>query len=97
MRIIKLFIFVLFISGSLIPGTLTIPEKSNFKRTSLHHEVLDFLRILKKQSPKIKLATLCITTEGKEVPLVIVSNEGISSPYQKRVLNKSKKNHTERF
>lgn len=88
MRIIKLFIFVLFISGSLIPGTLTIPEKSNFKRTSLHHEVLDFLRILKKQSPKIKLATLCTTTEGKEVPLVIVSNEGISSPYQKRVLNK---------
>lgn len=88
MRIIKLFILVIFFSCILNPGVQTIPEKSDFKRTSLHHEVIDFLRILEKQSPRIKLATLCFTTEGREVPLVIVSNEGISSPYQKKVLNK---------
>jgi len=89
MKIIKLLILVILISGTLNPGILTIPEKSDFKRTSLHNEVLNFLHILKKQSGKIKLTTLCSSTEGKEVPLVIVSNEGISSPRQMRALNRS--------
>ena len=89
MKIIKLLTLVILISVNLNSGILTVPEKSNFKRTSLHHEVLDFLHVLKIQSGKIKLTTLCNTTEGKEVPLVIVSNEGISSPRQMRALNRS--------
>ncbi len=89
MKIIRLLALVILISVNLNPGILTVPEKSSFKRTSLHLEVLDFLHILEKKSGKIKLTTLCNTTEGKEVPLVIVSNEGISSPQQMRALNRS--------
>ncbi len=89
MKIIKLLTLVFLISMNLNPGILTVPEKSDFRRTSLHHEVIDFLNILEKQSSKIKLTILCNSTEGKEVPLVIVSNEGISSPLQMKALNRS--------
>ena len=80
MRIIKLLLLVILVSGSLNSAILTVPESSDFKRTSLYSEVLDFLFHMKKSSNKIKLSTLCKTTEGRDVPLVIVSREGISSP-----------------
>ncbi len=88
MKIIKLFILLIFVSWNMNAGVLTVPENSNFTQTSLHRDVMDFLSILKKRSDKIKLATLCFTTEGKDVPLVIISDEGVSSPYQMRSVNK---------
>ncbi len=89
MRIIKLLLLLIFTCGSLNPAILTIPESSDFKRTSLYSEVIDFLDHLKKSSKKIKLSTLCKTTEGRDVPLVILSEEGISSPEQMKALNRS--------
>ena len=43
---------------------------------------------MKSISSKVKIVTLCHSTEGRMIPLVVISNEGISSPYHKRVLNK---------
>jgi len=88
MKIIRLFVFIIFISGVMIPDFLTVPEKSDFKRSSRYQEVIDFLNVLKIKSEKIKLATLCTSIEGREIPLVIVSNEGISSPKQLKSVKK---------
>jgi len=89
MRLIKISILMILVSTFLLPEILTVPENTNFRKTSLYKEVLDFLHTVKKQSGKIKLATLGKTTEGRDIPLVIISKEGISSPIQMRILNKS--------
>ncbi len=88
MKTVKLLIMLIFIYGTLNSSILTVPESSDFKRTSLYSEVMDFLDYMKKNSGKIKISTLCKTTEGRDIPLVIVSEEGISSPEQMKALNK---------
>ena len=88
MKTVNLLIVLIFLYGSLNSSILTVPESSEYKRTSLYSEVMDFLNYIKKSSGKIKIASLCKTTEGRDVPLVIVSNEGISSPEQMKALNK---------
>ena len=59
---------------------LTIAESSQFKATSRYSDVMDFVRILQTQSPFIKVETMGISPEGKEIPLVIMGNPVPSSP-----------------
>ncbi len=89
MKILKISILLILVSTLLLSDILTVPESTDFKKTSLYNDVLGFLHTLKKLSGKIRLATLGTTTEGKEIPLVIVSKDGISSPEQMKTLNKS--------
>lgn len=88
MRILNLILLLILASGLLYPSVLTVPEKTDFKKTSLYSDVINFIFEMKNSSPKIKIVTLCHSVESRMIPLVIVSNEGISSPYQKRAVNK---------
>ncbi|MEN8154016.1 MAG: M14 family metallopeptidase [Acidobacteriota bacterium] len=88
MRIAKLILFLILTSGILIPNVLTVPEKTDYKETSLYPDVMNFLFKMKNISSKINIVKLCSSTEGRMIPLVIISNESISSPYEKNVVNK---------
>ena len=59
---------------------LTIAESSQFTATSRYSDVMDFVRIMQAQSPFIKVETMGISPEGKEIPLVIMGNPVPSSP-----------------
>lgn len=62
------------------PDLETRAEASNFKATSLHAEVLDFLRSLQERSDQIRLETFGYTVEGRELPLAVLGSPPPSDP-----------------
>jgi hypothetical protein len=84
MKCIKLFIIIsLFVSSfaaaSVKGKILTTAEKSNFESTSRYVEVMDFFKQLKKISPNIKIESIGKSTEGRDVPLVIMGKPLVKS------------------
>jgi dipeptidyl aminopeptidase/acylaminoacyl peptidase len=62
------------------PPLLTVAEKSDYKATSRHADVVDFCEQLKKVSPLVRLGELGKSGEGKKLPLVILANPPVSTP-----------------
>lgn len=58
----------------------TVAEKSDFKSTSNYADVRDFIDHLRKSSHYIRIETMATTTEGREVPLLIIGNPLPRSP-----------------
>ena len=50
---------------------LTVAERSDFKATSKHAEVVEYCERLAKLSPLVRLAELGVTNEKRKLPLVI--------------------------
>jgi hypothetical protein len=53
-------------------GPKTTAEATAYAATSTYADVMSFIRELQKLSPLVRLETVCITTEGKAVPLLII-------------------------
>jgi hypothetical protein len=60
--------------GTANTDLLTVAESSEFARTSLHDDVMVFVRQLQKRSNHIRVETLCKSAEGRDVPLLILGN-----------------------
>jgi dipeptidyl-peptidase 4 len=58
----------------------TVAEKSDYKATSRHAEVVAFCEQLAKESPLVRLGELGTSQEGRKLPLVIVADPPISTP-----------------
>jgi len=58
---------------------LTVAESSGFTATSRYSDVSAFIHRLQEQSPLIRVETLCISTEGRKVPLLVIGNPPPSS------------------
>jgi hypothetical protein len=59
---------------------LTVAERSDYKATSKHAEVVEYCQELAKKSPLIRLAELGVTTEGRKLPLVILADPPVATP-----------------
>jgi hypothetical protein len=59
---------------------LTVAEKSEYKATSRHADVMDFIRKLQTLSPHIRVETMAVSTEGREIPLLMIGNPLPSPP-----------------
>jgi len=83
-------IFTLFWVGmSLFSNSLKIvSEQSNFKETSTYKDVMDFLYTAQEQCSKIEILRLATSTEGRMIPLVVISNEKIKSPRERYLIDK---------
>lgn len=84
----KKFLAIFLILPLFAVNPLTRAERTNFKETSTYADVMEFLWTLKKQSSRIHIEYLATSTEGRKIPLVIVSKEGISTPQEARALGK---------
>jgi dipeptidyl-peptidase 4 len=58
----------------------TAAEISDFKETTRHADVLAFCTQLAKQSPRVRLADMGTTYEGRKLPLVIIAEPPVTSP-----------------
>jgi len=58
----------------------TTAESSEFTATSKYAEVMAFIKNLQGKSSLIRVETLCVSPEGREVPLLILGNPPPSSP-----------------
>jgi hypothetical protein len=91
MKIKTVLSFFLFIFPLLSIATeqfFTVPELTSFQKTSLANDVREFILRLSKKSPLIKISTLGYSAEGQQIPLVIISREGICTPKDKILHNK---------
>jgi hypothetical protein len=67
----------------LLPGAddpLTVAESSGYARTSLYADVMRFLYQVQGNSRLVKVVPLAVSSEGRMIPLVVVSREGIDRP-----------------
>ncbi len=63
------------------PGPMPTPaERSEFKATTRHLDVVAYCESLAKQSPKLRLTDFGTTTEGRKLPLMILSDNAVSTP-----------------
>lgn len=61
---------------------LTVAERSDFKSTSNYQDVMSFIDALKKSSPFIRIEKMGTTTEGRDIPLIVIADpmpEGTST------------------
>jgi hypothetical protein len=64
------------------------PEKSNYEKTSSHADVISFINAIKAKSQNIQVTSIGKSTGGKDIPLVILSKNGISTPEQAKASGK---------
>lgn len=60
-------------------GLLTTAEKSNFKSTSTYEEVITFISNLERTSDILRIEWIAKTTEGRNIPLLVVANPMIEN------------------
>jgi hypothetical protein len=58
----------------------TVAERTDYKRTSRHAEVVAFCEQLAKESPVVRLAELGKSQEGRKLPLVVLADPPVSTP-----------------
>ncbi|MCF6342714.1 MAG: M14 family metallopeptidase [Bacteroidales bacterium] len=82
MRTLSIFIafmgFLHFVNAQ--EKLLTTAELTDYQKTSTYREVMDFLKVLEESSPYARLTDIAKTTEGREVPLLIIGNPLPKSP-----------------
>ncbi len=82
---LKLSILSIQAQSIILPEALySRAERTNFMETSSNADVLGFVNALQKASPFVNLETICTTTLGNPVMLVIMANPGISTPEEAR-------------
>lgn len=67
---------------------LSRAELSNYSATSSYEDVITFVRSLEQASPCLHLSFIGKSTEGRPIPMIIVSNPQVKNPSEAR---KSKK------
>jgi len=82
MKTIHIFLFLFLLAGFSVEGQqfLTVAEKTNFESTDTYADVQRFITQLLKTSPFIRTENIAVTTEGKEIPLLIIANPLPASP-----------------
>ncbi|HEX5012374.1 MAG TPA: M14 family metallopeptidase [Planctomycetota bacterium] len=71
------------------PAPLTVPESSDYHKTSSHADVLEFLRQVRlAQDPRIVVSRFGTSSEGRELPLVIVADPTVRTPEEARASGK---------
>ncbi|HMP03159.1 MAG TPA: M14 family metallopeptidase [Gemmatales bacterium] len=58
----------------------TVVETSNYHSTSRHADVAQFCRSLATQSPRVHLASLGTSHEGRDLPLLILADPPVTTP-----------------
>lgn len=68
---------------------LTVPERSGYTRTSSHGEVMDFLRAVGEvHDRRVTITRFGVTPEGREQPLVVISNPPVTTPEEAHALGR---------
>jgi hypothetical protein len=67
---------------------LTVAEATGYTRTSFYQDVVDFIYKVEETSNLLAVAPLATSAEGRMIPLVILSKEGVRTPVELRATGK---------
>jgi len=87
-RFVRLGLVLLLAAPAWAAAPVTVVEATDYARTSLYQEVLDFLYQTERASSLVAIAPLTVSTEGRMVPLVILSKERVRTPNELRTTGK---------
>jgi hypothetical protein len=76
-------------AGRVPQALTTAPERTDFRETSRHDQVMAFVQAADRASPLIHLATLGRTNEGRDLPLAVVGRVADASPAAVRASGKT--------
>ena len=88
MRFVRMVFVLLLAVPAWAADPVTVVEATDYARTSLYREVLDFLHQIERTSSLMAIAPLTTSTEGRMVPLVILSKERVRTPNELRATGK---------
>lgn len=89
MRKVTILILLTVFTISLYSSQLvTVAEQTNYAKTSGYDDVMWFINAACTQSEKLNMLRLTTSTEGRMVPMVIVSSDGIKSPAEMNAAGK---------
>ncbi len=71
--------FSVLAAESIDPQLLTVAENSDFEATATHEQVLQLCRKL-AESPRIVLSSMGRSFEDRDMPLLVVSKDGVAKP-----------------
>jgi len=63
-----------------VEGPLTTAEASGFTATTRHAEMMDFIAELQRRSDRLRVETMAVSTEGRELPMMVIGNPPPASP-----------------
>ena len=69
---------LLLLAAAPLAGQVTRPERTDFRETSSHADVLAFLDSLQRAGAGIRIGTLGFSPEGKRIPYVIAARPMVS-------------------
>ena len=83
-------LIIVFLFAFLLPAQdiLTVAESSEYTKTSLYDDVMNFLYQVQKKSGLIKILPLTTSSEGRLIPLVVLSKEKVSRPVDLQTVGK---------
>ncbi len=64
------------------------PERSNFVKTSTYAEVMSFIDAIKTKTTNAKVISMGKSTEGKDIPVVVLANPSVSTADQAKASGK---------
>lgn len=88
MRFAGILPLLLIATHGLAAQPVTVVESTDYSRTSLYQEVMDFVYQVQAASDLVAVTALTTSTEGRMIPLVILSKEHVRSPYDLRLTGK---------
>jgi hypothetical protein len=87
-RSAALALVLLLASPALAVEPVTVVEATDYARTSLYREVIEFVQKVASTSELVAVTELATTTEGRSLPLVILSRERVRTPAELRATGK---------
>ncbi len=88
MKLVRVALVLLFAASALGAEPLTVVEATDYTRTSLYQEVLDFVYQIEKTSSVVAVVPLATSAEGRMIPLVTLSTERVRTPAELRAAGK---------
>jgi hypothetical protein len=82
MRVLLFFTFIFLLCSGMAQGSdgSTFYERSGRKETPRYRETLDDCRMLEKNSGRVHLVSFGKSGQGRDLPLLIVDEQGLSDP-----------------
>lgn len=63
-----------------MPNPATVAETSDYTATSRYADVMSFIHALQKQSTLMRVETICTSTQGRTIPLLVIGDPVPATP-----------------
>ena len=82
---ISMFLFVVLLSACTVNNIpdnklLTVAERSDYRSTSTYDDVIHFIKQLELRHPGLRTEIIATSTEGKDIPMLIIGKINKSNP-----------------